>query len=57
MLTPTSTSSAADLERINQLETEKKRLSDKLATTESQMSLLEQEKLQILKVGLWCVFV
>lgn len=49
-MTPTSSSSAVDQERVNQIEAEKKRLSEKLSSTEGKVSLLEQEKLQILKV-------
>ncbi len=45
-----SNSSAVDQERVNQVEAEKKRLTEKLATSEGKISLLEQEKLHILKV-------
>ena len=45
-----SNSSVVDQERVNQVEAEKKRLTEKLATSEGKISILEQEKLQILKV-------
>ena len=55
VLVPVSTTpvSTVNQEQINQLQAEKSKLNEKLATSEGKLSLLEEEKLRILKVILF----